>query len=580
MKALFTLFIGMCCAGLLQAQLFYNQGATVYVESGAVLVVEGGFENDAAGTIDNNGTIEVHGDFTNAGIWDANDPNTIRFVGAANSNVTTGGALFHDVEIQKDAAGTVTLQDAMNITSNLNFAGDDNYVMLGANNIIFGTDASSTGDDGNQFIVTGGTGVVRRLGLANAESFNFAVGYDQTSYNPVQISANGGHTEDNFNVRAFADVQEEGDSGPVLTEEVVMAAWEINEDTPGGSNVDVTLKWAVADEGTNFDRDSCAVSKHDGTDWDLLFTDLDAAVADGPFWTRTRTGVTDFSIFAVGAEPLGNNIGLDVKVFLSGAFDGATRMDDDLRVGDYLPSTEPYSGLGFTHVGFGGGDVADPADFNQPADDDDIVDWVVLELRQSGTPTNVLATKEALVQRDGDVVAKDGASGLEFSGLLDGSYHVAVRHRNHLGVMSDAAIALSKAPSVVNFRDGVEVEYDLGMFNGFDYAGTAQKDLAMGAYRGMWPGDAGMDNKVKYQGETNDPNTVLTQVTSHPDNGSGSYSFEFGFGYFTGDIDLDGKIKYQGANNDPNVILTNVTAYPINVSGSYSFDAMIAQLPQ
>jgi hypothetical protein len=102
----------------------------------------------------------------------------------------------------------------------------------------------------------------------------------------------------------------------------------------------------------------------------------------------------------------------------------------------------------------------------------------------------------------------------------------------------------------------------------------------MGAYRGMWPGDAGMDNKVKYQGGSNDPNTILTQVTQHPDNVSGAYNFDGGFGYFSGDIDMDGKVKYQGGGNDPNVILTNVSAYPLNTSGSYNFDAMIAQLPQ
>ncbi|MCB0814031.1 MAG: hypothetical protein KDB87_12845, partial [Flavobacteriales bacterium] len=35
---------------------------------------------------------------------------------------------------------------------------------------------------------------------------------------------------------------------------------------------------------------------------------------------------------------------------------------------------------------------------------------------------------------DGDVVDVDGTSPVSFSGVASGSYHVALRHRNHLGV--------------------------------------------------------------------------------------------------------------------------------------------------
>src|SRR6186997_2175491 len=58
--------------------LFYNDGAMVKVQPGAVLFIEGGMQNTATGTIDNDGIIEVQGNFVNAGTWEPSQPNTLR----------------------------------------------------------------------------------------------------------------------------------------------------------------------------------------------------------------------------------------------------------------------------------------------------------------------------------------------------------------------------------------------------------------------------------------------------------------------------------------------------------------------
>ena len=62
------------------------------------------------------------------------------------------------------------------------------------------------------------------------------------------------------------------------------------------------------------------------------------------------------------------------------------------------------------------------------------LDWVVLELRIALDNAQLVASRSALVQRDGDVVEVDGTSSVRH-GVPNGNYFLAVRHRNHLGVM-------------------------------------------------------------------------------------------------------------------------------------------------
>ena len=82
---------------------------------------------------------------------------------------------------------------------------------------------------------------------------------------------------------------------------------------------------------------------------------------------------------------------------------------------------------------------------------DAIVDRVVVDLRDDAVPTTILASQSAPVQSDGDVVATDGVSPVAFN-KPPGSYHISVLHRNHLGVMTLAPLALGDAPTGLDFR--------------------------------------------------------------------------------------------------------------------------------
>lgn len=235
-----------------------------------------------------------------------------------------------------------------------------------------------------------------------------------------------------------------------------------------------------------------------------------------------------------------NVVTLNAKVMLEGAYDGVSRMRDDLRTSLLLPSTEPYTSMGFTHVGGGGGEMAGGTVFSLSGDNA-IVDWVLVELRHNVTPSTVVATRSALLQRDGDIVDMDGASALLF-GVPSGSYHIAVRHRNHLGVMTASPIALSGSAATVDFRTAAVSTW-----------GTEARK-AIGSTQVMWAGNVFRDGQVsllKYVGSSNDRDPILTAVGSTTPTAVVT-------GYMREDIDLNGLVKYTGSTNDRDPILVNV----------------------
>ncbi|MEL6650404.1 MAG: hypothetical protein AAFQ87_06300, partial [Bacteroidota bacterium] len=246
------------------------------------------------------------------------------------------------------------------------------------------------------------------------------------------------------------------------------------------------------------------------------------------------------------------------KVILSGAYNaGDGLMKDDLRVADYLPAEEPYeANAKFVHVAYGGGEVADTAIFNLSGNDA-IVDWVFVELRDA-TDTSVVATRSALVQRDGDVVDVDGTSPVFFPTQASGDYFVAIRHRNHLPVMTEQAISLGVSSTDVDFSDPATTTF-----------GIPQK-LLNPSTNGMWAGDANQDEQLIFQGLGNDPQLIFLEVLLDPSNPSFSRS-HVSNGYLDTDINMDGRTIFQGANADVSTIFINILTFPANTSFSRSY---------
>ena len=96
-------------------------------------------------------------------------------------------------------------------------------------------------------------------------------------------------------------------------------------------------------------------------------------------------------------------VNVSPKVFLEGPYVSGL-MSDTLRFSGLLPLTEPYTALGYPHAGGGGGEIT-TSGVLAVTGSNAIVDWVVVELRNSANSSQVLASRCALLQRDGDIVA-------------------------------------------------------------------------------------------------------------------------------------------------------------------------------
>ncbi len=121
---------------------------------------------------------------------------------------------------------------------------------------------------------------------------------------------------------------------------------------------------------------------------------------------------------------------LQLKVLLQGAYDTGGMMRDDLRSAGELPTSDPY-GMSET--------IPNPMLLTVMGNNA-IVDWVLVEFRPKDAPETVRLSFPALVQRDGDVVSLTGNPTITIDNLPYGDYHVSVRHRNHLGVMTSMTV--------------------------------------------------------------------------------------------------------------------------------------------
>ena len=158
-----------------------------------------------------------------------------------------------------------------------------------------------------------------------------------------------------------------------------------------------------------------------------------------------------------------------IKVFLEGPFNGSNSMSDNLRSLSLIPKTEPYTNLtGFKHQNGGGNEVTDTIVLGIKGNKA-IVDWVFIELKNEDTTNSVSGTRSALLQADGNVVDIDGVSPIRFNKLPVGNYFITIRHRNHLSIKSDKAIAISNVTTVIDFtvKDSPISSSKMNEINGF-----------------------------------------------------------------------------------------------------------------
>ncbi len=249
---------------------------------------------------------------------------------------------------------------------------------------------------------------------------------------------------------------------------------------------------------------------------------------------------------------------LEIRAFLQGALVNSPDdlMRDDLRILNYIPVTEPYTDLShFNHYGNGGGETINTTQLTDQGLAS-IVDWILVEIRDAIDPSIILETQAALIQRDGTVVNTQGESAISFNTNIP-EFFVALRHRNHLGVMTLVPIN----PSQNNFIDFTDI-------NTPTWGTHSQVEMGNGR-QALWAGNSTIDNRLIFQGNGNEPSSIFFNILQATNNNAGPNFVTTG--YLFEDVNLDGQCIFQGINNDTNLLFFNIVSFDDNTSNQPNY---------
>jgi hypothetical protein len=248
-----------------------------------------------------------------------------------------------------------------------------------------------------------------------------------------------------------------------------------------------------------------------------------------------------------------------LKALLSGPYVAtAGLMHDSLRTYGIIPTTDPYTAAPFNtifpKVGMPSpSSSVDPSVFI-PTGPDAIVDWVFIQLRSAANASTVVATRSALIQRDGDIVALDGVSPVTFQGTYPGSYFVTVKHRNHLGIMTAGSINILENGTAVDFTNPGTPLYLRAAPNNnpSPLSGavrvTGGKNVMYAGNCNLGGPSAAYSRYITYSNSPVSDRTTLFAAVGL----SGSFN-----GYSVLDVDMSGSARFNGFNPDRVVILLN-----------------------
>lgn len=244
-----------------------------------------------------------------------------------------------------------------------------------------------------------------------------------------------------------------------------------------------------------------------------------------------------------------DGISLRSRVLLQGAYQADSGlMQATLHNLALLPTNQPYS---VTPFNYAGSETYSSLVANATGADA-MVDWVLLELRDAGNA--ILAQRAVILQRDGDLVdPNSGSVNLHFASLSAGSYHVAVRHRNHLDLITAHAVSLVNAPQTVDFslkNTAVRGE---------------EARLISGDTAFMWAGDINANQVISANGPSNDVTTLLSSIITNAENPEGQSNYIL-HGYSATDLNLDGKTLFTGPANDASLVVGNIILHPLNAT--------------
>ena len=178
---------------------------------------------------------------------------------------------------------------------------------------------------------------------------------------------------------------------------------------------------------------------------------------------------------------LNNLLNLKAKVFLEGPFkdNSMATVNMDLNL---VPLNQPFNTFPWYYDG------------NESVSEfpsDSIIDWILVEIRDAGSPgivadSTILCRQAAFVLNNGNIINTKGDSVLNFPVMINKNLFLTIWHRNHLGIISNQPL----------YQSGGIYSYDFTCDENQVYGGiNGHKELAPGIW-GMISGDYYTDGYI------------------------------------------------------------------------------------
>lgn len=515
-------------------------------------------------------TVTVQGDVTSN--VDIQGTGLLLLKGSALQNVDMGGNTISNLELDNTAHATLLNS---NIRIGNSFVFTNGKFQTGNLNITLSPTANVTGANTAKFFWTNGTGQLRKELTGDIAAFELPVG-ENTNYRPAYLTTAGNaYASANFGVRVLGSA----DPGkPPMSASFLNTSWPNTKTGITGGTV--TLEGQYIDPTDIAGTEANLFGYYfNGTDW--------SSVGETH---NTATNRVSAPVTSIAGSLSGINKFLTVgsRAFLQGAYDytvaNSGLMFDNLRTLPFgssastanFPSTDPYRvapyNTAFTHVNNAALETIPNSGVigTVPIAADRIVDWVFLELRNlDASPGNdILQTRSALIQRDGDIVDIDGVSPVTFNNLANGNYILSIRHRNHLGLSIDQTSprAINETGSTAFTTNVIDLRTatDAQLF-GTAAAFSTVVHPTLGTVNLLWGGNANFNNQTRFTSVNNDRDYLLV-------NSLGNIPSAFISNvYHSADVNMNKTVRFSSVNNDRDFILITVLG---NVPSTFRTQAL------
>lgn len=233
----------------------------------------------------------------------------------------------------------------------------------------------------------------------------------------------------------------------------------------------------------------------------------------------------------------GNCVSFSPVAYLQGAFDGTRNKDVTPSWAAVLAAnatSQPYNTPAF---GYAGTETVSASMFTSTTATDDVVDWMLLELKDSAG--NAVDRKAVLLLENGNVANLDKTQPVMMKANT-GSYHLTLRHRNHLGLSSNLLTFIA-GNNLFNFTTATDA----------DLFGDANAFIVLNGQTTMRAGNANSNFNTRFNGSANDRDAILFYL-------SGNEAGTIFNVYTPADVNLDGIVRFNGAANDRDALLFNL----------------------